>query len=121
LDTITTAISEQLPDTSPEAVTAVIEHLSRVGVLVDIEQTWKSFHQLTYQPMRYGNPSRESGEACLSTQSTPAQWQAGLGGTQTFRAGGPDQEQLSSMLADIWQPTINPKASAVELSPLRIY
>jgi hypothetical protein len=121
LGTITTAIREQLPNTSPEVVTAVIEHLSRVGVLVDIQQAWKSFHELTCQPMRYGNPSRESGEACLATQSRPAQWQANVGGTQTFRAEGLDREQLSSILADIWQSTVNPKPSAVELSLFRIY
>jgi thiazole/oxazole-forming peptide maturase SagD family component len=121
LDTITTAIREQLPNSSTEVVTAVIEHLGRVGVLADIQQAWKSFHQLTCQPMRYGNLSRESGEACLTTESTPAQWQANPGDTQNFRAEGLDKEQLSSILADIWQSAVNPKPSAVELSPLRIY
>src|SRR5215471_7886198 len=54
LDSVKAAVCGQLPDADAGTVTAVIGHLRRVGVLADIREAWKPFHQLTCQPVRYG-------------------------------------------------------------------
>lgn len=105
LDAIVAVTCSQLPDASIDVINAVIEHLIRIGVLVDIRGAWKPFHQLTCQPLRHGDPSQQPGEGCLATQPTLAQRQPNLGSTQTFRAEGLQSEQLSAILTATLHPT----------------
>src|SRR5215469_14156544 len=111
LDAITAATSSQLPEASIEVIKAVIEHLSRIGVLVDIRTAWKPFHQLTCQPLRHGDLPQEPWEGLLATQPTSAQPPPNLGSTQTFRAEGLQSEQLSAILTATLHPAVNPESS----------
>lgn len=111
LDAITAVTGSQLPDASIEVIHAVIEHLSRIGVLVDIREAWKPFHQLTCQPLKHGDRSQEPREDCLATQPTLVQRQPNLGSSQTFRADGLQPEQLSAILTATLSPAVNPEPS----------
>ena len=98
LDSVKAAVRRQLPDANAGVITAVIEHLRRAGVLADIREAWRPFHQLTCQPARYRGRPWEPGENCLTTESELAGEN-----TRTFKPEGFDPEQLRTILASTWR------------------
>jgi len=115
LDSVKAAVCRQLPNANVDVVTAVIKHLRRIGVLVDIREAWAPFHQLTCQPVRYGGRPWEPGEGCLIARSE----QAGEN-TRTFKPEGFDPEQLRTILAGTRRAAVNTGPPPAGLSPLKI-
>ena len=115
LDSVKAAVCRQLPHANAEVITAIIDHLRRVGVLGDIREAWKPFHQLTCQPVRYGGRPWEPGAQCLTIRSQPAG-----DNTCTFKPEGFDPEQLRTILAGTWRSALNTGSSAPGPGPLQI-
>jgi ribosomal protein S12 methylthiotransferase accessory factor len=115
LDSVKEAVCRQLPDANAGVITAVIEHLRRAGVLADIREAWRLFHQLTCQPVRYRGRPWEPGENCLTTES-----QLAGENTRPFKPEGFDSEQLRTILASTWRPAADTGPSAPRPGPLKI-
>jgi thiazole/oxazole-forming peptide maturase SagD family component len=116
---IIVATHQKFPAADVDLIEAIADRLSRIGVLVDVREAWKPFHDLTCRPTALGDRSLASEAGCLASQSALGRQQFAI--THAFTRKGLSLGQINAILRSVGRRSVGAERSVLDQGSLRIH